>query len=455
MGVSLSNISGATTAGNNGLGQGIDVTATVNSILDSQRGQEQIWQSQQKSMAAQQTDLVQINSEISAFQQAFQSLHDAAGALTSKTVDSSQSGIVTASADPTAVSGNNVVIVQSLATTSSYYTDAVPSATTTLGHGSFTLQTGSGASSTVTVDGTDDTLSGLANSINASNLGITASVVTDASGARLALVSQTSGAAGVITIGANSTALNFNQANAGSNAFLTLDGVPISSGSNSVTGVISGVTLNLNSASPGTQVAVTVSANSQNIQTAVGNFVSTYNSIISQINSEFAYNAAAGSSGNLAGDSGLRQIQQQLLGDIATFTSGNGSINSLGDLGVTMNNDGTLTLDNAKLNDAVTNHYNDVQNFFQSTTTGSFAQRLNSDLQTITDSTQGALYLEINGLRQSQQDVQKQIDDFEANLQSQQQELLLVYSQLNATLQGLPLTMQQLNAQLDSLNSGK
>src|SRR5581483_7932256 len=132
MSISLSNISGATTPGSNGLGQGIDVNATVSSILNSQRGQETIWQQQQKTMAAQQADLVQINSEISAFQQAFQSLHDAAGALSSKSVTSSQSGILSATADPTATAGNHVVVVQSLATTASYYTDAVASATTTL-----------------------------------------------------------------------------------------------------------------------------------------------------------------------------------------------------------------------------------------------------------------------------------------------------------------------------------
>jgi flagellar hook-associated protein 2 len=455
MSISLSNISGATTPGSNGLGQGIDVNATVSSILDGERGQETIWQQQQKTMAAQQADLVQINSEISAFQQAFQSLHDATGALSSKSVTSSQSGIVSASADPTAVAGNHVVVVQSLAITASYYTDAVASATTTLAQGSFTVQVGNGTVNTVMIDSTDNTLTGLANTINAANAGVTASVVNDASGARLALVSQTSGAAGAITIGSNSSGLNFNQANAGANASLTVDGVPISSASNSVTGVIPGVTLNLNSASPGTQVAVSVSANTQDIQTALGNFVSAYNAIVNQINTEFAYNAAAGSAGNLSGDSGLRQIQQQLLGDIASSTTGNGAVNSLADLGVSMNNDGTLTLDNGKLNDALTNHYADVQNFFQSTATGTFAQQLNNDLQTMTDSTQGALYLEINGLRQSQQDVQKQIDDFESNLQSQQQELLLVYSQLNATLQGIPLTMQQLNAQLSSLSSSK
>ena len=455
MSISLSNISGATTPGSNGLGQGIDVNATVSSILDGERGQETIWQQQQKTMATQQADLVQINSEISAFQQAFQALNDATGALSSKSVTSSQSGIVSASADPTATAGNHVVVVQSLASTASYYTDAVASASTALAQGSFTVQVGSGAVNTVTIDSKNNTLTGLASAINAANIGVTASVVNDASGARLALVSQTSGAAGAITIGSNSTGLNFNQANAGANASLTVDGVPISSASNSVTGVIPGVTLNLNSASPGTQVAVSVSANTQDIQTALGNFVSKYNAIANQINTEFAYNAASGTAGNLSGDSGLRQIQEQLLGDSAASTTGNGAVNSLADLGVTMNNDGTLTLDNGKLNDALTNHYADVQNFFQSTATGTFAQQLNNDLQTMTDSTQGALYLEINGLVQSQQDIQKQIDDFETNLQSQQQELLTEYSQLNATLQGIPLTMQQLSAQLSSLSPSK
>jgi len=92
----------------------------------------------------------------------------------------------------------------------------------------------------VTIGSTDNTLNGLSAAINAQNLGVTASVITDANGARLALVSNTPGSAGGITVSGNTTGLTFNLAASGSNASLTVDGVPVNSASNTVAGVIPG-----------------------------------------------------------------------------------------------------------------------------------------------------------------------------------------------------------------------
>ena len=95
-----------------------------------------------------------------------------------------------------------------------------------------------------------NTLNGLATYINNQNLGVKASVITDSSGSRLALVSQTSGAAGEITLsndttGTNGKGMGFTDAVDGKDASLTVDGIPIDSASNTVTGVIPGVTLTL------------------------------------------------------------------------------------------------------------------------------------------------------------------------------------------------------------------
>ena len=80
--------------------------------------------------------------------------------------------------------------------------------------------------------GSNDTLNTLAAYINTQNWGVTANVVTDASGARLALYSQSSGTPGALAITNNTTALTFNPPVGGTNASLTIDGVPYSSATN-------------------------------------------------------------------------------------------------------------------------------------------------------------------------------------------------------------------------------
>ena len=101
------------------------------------------------------------------------------------TVSSSNSNVVTASAASGSSVGNHTVVVNSLATTSSWTSGTFASSTTDLPAGSFTITSGSGTATTITTDGTE-TLSGVANEINSDGLGLTASVITDASGSRLA-----------------------------------------------------------------------------------------------------------------------------------------------------------------------------------------------------------------------------------------------------------------------------
>ena len=155
--------------------------------------------------------------------------------------------------------------------------------------GSFTLQVGSGAASTVTIDSTD-TLATLAAKVNNLDLGVSASVVTDANGARLALVAKNSGAASDITVSASS-GLGFTKAVTGSNASLTVDGVPISSASNIVSGVVPGVSFTLTGAAAGTQASIGISPNTEDAVKATNDFVTAYNKVITELNAGFAYNA--------------------------------------------------------------------------------------------------------------------------------------------------------------------
>ena len=132
------------------------------------------------------------------------SLTDLNGIMAGKTGSSSDQNVLTlTSANISAVAGTHTVSVTSLAQTSSGYMAPISSASSKL-TGSVTLQVGSGTAQTITISSSDNTLSGLASAINASGLGIVATVLTDSSGSRLSMVSGTSGANGNITVSANS-----------------------------------------------------------------------------------------------------------------------------------------------------------------------------------------------------------------------------------------------------------
>lgn len=444
-------ITGAAAATNSstGLGTGIDVQQFVQLALAGDRANITNLQNQQTALNSQSSSLQQITSDLANLQSAAFALNDPLGALNAQTTSSSNTGVLSATAASTAVAGSHSITVNSLATTSSYYTDPVATSSTPLTTGSFQVQVGTNTPVTVTVNSTNNTLDGLAAAINNQNIGVQASVINDANGARLALVSQTTGAPGDITVSSNTTNLNFHKAVTGSNASLTVDGVPISSSTNTVSSVINGVTLNLASAAPSVPVTVTVSPDTKQAVNAVNQFVSTYNTAIKDITTQFAVNSDGSGGGPLEADGSLREAQQALLSAISFSAPGNNSVTNLASIGVNLNNDGTLSVDSGTLDSALSGKFSSVQNFLQSTTNG-FAGNLSSALTSLTDPGSGVLGLDAQGISQSSQDLSQHISDLQAALAIKQQNFTLVYAQVNATLQELPLLQAQLSQQLGS-----
>jgi flagellar hook-associated protein 2 len=409
-------------------------------------------QTQQTQFNSQAQALQTISSNLSSLQTAVQTLTNFNGQLNSQVATSSNTNLVTATADGTAAIGNHQVVINNLATTSSFYTNAVSTNSTPLATGSFSIAVGTNAPVTINVDSTNNTLTGLAQTINAANAGVTASIVTDSSGSRLALISSTSGTAGQISIGGTGlTGVSFTQASAGTDASLKVDGIPIDSSSNTVKDVLPGVTLNLQGANPGSTITVGVAPDVATATTAIQTFVNNYNAAISSVNAQFSFTGTSGSTAPpLLGDSALQSVQAQMYSAMSYSTSGNGSVNSLADLGITQNNDGTLTLNAAQLSNALTSNGTAVQNFFQAAGTG-FAQQFNTTLSTMTDPTKGSVPLEITGINNSLSTIASQISDFEARMTIVQAQLTAQYSQVNTTLQQLPLLLGQINSQLGSL----
>ena len=399
----------------------------------------------------QQTNILNgLNTNLGALLDKVNALGDAVGPLTTSVATSSHPELLAAAAQSSAAVGNHSIVVTRLATASIEYTDPIPSGNTLTQGTQFTLKVGAGTPTAITVDKANETLGDLATSINGKNLGVTANVINDSQGQRLSLVTSATGLASQIIISGNGTGLTFNSI-AGNDASLSVDGIPVLSASNTVTGVVPGVTITLNAASAGTTVALSVGPDTSAASQAVNDFVTAYNAVVTGINQQFSFNPATNSAGALAGDSGLRSLQTSLLTDATYALSGSNAYNSLASLGIAMQDDGTLTVDNSQLGAALSGNLGAVQNFFRTTSQDGFANKFSQDLTNLSDPTQGVLSLEITQNAVQQTDLANRITDFEGRLAEQQTQLVAKYSQVNTLLQQYPFLLQQVQQQLAAL----
>ena len=209
-------------------GQGIDVSSLVQQVMSESSGQLTTWQNELGTLQSQSSDLTTINSNLSSLATAVQALSDPLGALTAQTATSSDSGILTASAASGAVAGRHQIVVSNLASPGLVYTNdfagganaSILSDGATSGEIDLQIGGSGGTTQPITITaGSNDTLATLAAYINTQNWGVTANVVTDANGSRLALESQSTGTPSALAITGNTnTGLSFNSPSGGANA---------------------------------------------------------------------------------------------------------------------------------------------------------------------------------------------------------------------------------------------
>jgi flagellar hook-associated protein 2 len=433
---------------------GIDVTSAVNSAVSAAQAPETAWQDQETTLQSQTSAINQVQTEVTNLDNDVQTLNSLTGPLSARTVNSSNSDVVSATAASGSAAGNHVVVVNSLATTASWTSGVFATGTTPLPAGSFTITSGTGATATITTDGTDS-LTDVASEINGDNLGLTASVVTDANGARLAVVANSSGSASNFTV-TGSTGFGFAQSAPGANAALTVDGISIASASNTVSGAVPGLTLNLLSADPGTQVSLGVTQDTTAAASAINQFATDYNTLISDLNNQFTYTSGTGE-GVLASDSAVRSLQSEVLGSLAyTYTpaSGTTTVSNLSSLGITVNNDGTLSVDSSTLQNVLQNNFGDVQTFFQGTALNGFANSLDQQLTSFINPNNGAFTLDLQSINSQISDLETDVTNFQTNyIEPLQTQLQSEYSQAEILLQELPNEEKQISAELGQNSS--
>ncbi|MBT9329960.1 flagellar filament capping protein FliD [Paracidobacterium acidisoli] len=431
-------------------GQGFDVSSTVSQMVTNLQSIETPWKNQLSLLESQDSAVSSIGSDISTLSNALQSLTDFEGVLSGKQGSSSDNSVLElSSASSNAVAGTHTVVVTSLAETSSFVSTTLPTASagdTLSGQLTVTVN-----GNTQTIDAGGDTLSTLASAINGGNYGFSANVITDSSGSRLSLVSGTSGVAGDLSVsstvedGTSSTAISFTQSQPGADAQLTVDGASFSSASNTVTTAIQGVTFQLLSAAPSETVQVEITNDNSAVETAVSTFVSAYNTVLQDLNQQEG-DDASGNPEPLYGNS-LTATLQEDIEQALDFTQTSGAITSITQLGISVNDDGTLSLDTDTLNSELNSNYSDVVNFFEpSGSFTSFGGNLSTVISNIGNNAPSGLvyeFLQQNSTEEST--LNAEISNENVSISAQQSQLTTELNLANYTLTEIPQQLDNIN----------
>jgi flagellar hook-associated protein 2 len=426
-------------------GQGIDVASTVTQMVTQLQATETPYKTQLTSLQSQDTVISNLGSLLSTLSNDITGLTDPAGVLSGKQGSSSDTNtLALLSADTTATAGSHTVTVQNLAQTSTEASSAVGA--NDILSGSFSFHIGSGSSQTVSVDPSNNTLAGLAATINQAGIGVSASIVTDSTGSRLSLISQTDGAAGQITIDSNSLsdattgAVSLIAGQAGQDAQFTVDGIQTTSASNTITGAIPGVTMQLLGKST-TPVQVQIDNDTSAVTSALSTMVNDYNAVVSALSAQEGNNAS-GSPEPLYGSPIISQLQQ-MLSSALTTPSGT-SLTSPTQIGLSLNSNGSLSLDTDQLTTALNDNYSGVQALFQNTS--SFGLNLEQAVNNAgTGSTTSILSQAQTANSTAETNLNSTISTMDARIATQQTSLTAALNAANQTLQEIPMQLNMVN----------
>ena len=260
-------------------------------------------------------------------------------------------------------------------------------------------------------------------------------------------MSATSGSAGQLTVTSNltdattSTAIATQTGQTGRNAELTVDGVAIESASNVVSTAIPGVTFQVLSTSS-SPVQVEIANDTADISTAVSAFVTAYNQLVADMTTQEG-NDSSGNAEPLYGDPTLALMQTQL-SQALMGRSASGNVSSIAQLGISVNQDGSLTFSDSTLQTSLNENFSDVLGYLQNS--GSFGSNFTTVLNGLSStSTTGSLYLAEHQNSTEEDTLNKNVSDEEARLATQKTTLTTELNQANEILQAIPSQLSEVD----------
>lgn len=459
---SIVSVASNTSAGAAG-GSVINVSQLVSQLVAATEAPQQaIISNQTQTVSGQISAVGSFKSALSTFQSSLAAL-DTPSAFGSETATSSDTSAFTASANSNAVLGSYSVSVSQLAQSQQLVSNAFSGGgSQVVGNGTLQVSLG-GASFNVTIGSSNDTVAGIAATINsaAGNPGVEASVVTGTNGAHLVLTSSLTGASNTIQVAetdsggalssltySSTNTANYTQTTAAQDANLSIAGVAYTSASNTVSSALSGVTLSLTgtTSSPAT---LSVSTNAPTIESNIGAFVSAYNTLQSALASLGGYDSTTNTAGPMMGSALLSGIQNQIRAALySVVDTGSSTYNSLASIGITTNSDGSLSVNQTTLAAALSSDFSAVSQLFSgpSGVASTLNTQITADLAAggPIDSHSQTLVAEENALTQQSNQLSQQMSALSASLTQQ-------YAALNTLLSSLQSTSSYLTQAFASL----
>jgi flagellar hook-associated protein 2 len=385
-----------------GIGSGLDINGLITKLMDAEKAPLVALDKKEADYQAKLTAYGTLKGAFAGFQTAARGLSSSSKFGTAK-ASTADATVLAANASSIAKPGSYSIEVSKLAQSHKIASGTFADPTTSVGTGTLTIDFGTytsvgnsfavnadKTSNSITIDSTNNSLSGIRDAINEADAGVTASILNDGDGYRLVLSSSDSGKDNSLRVlvsgdsaGTNVDALglsqlaydptktagtgkNLEQKQEAQNAELTIDGIAVSKNTNSIGDAISGVTLNLlKKTEVDSPTTLTVSRDTTNVKTAIEGFVKAYNDMAATMKDVGGYDFKTQKGGLLLGDTTLRSMQNQARSILTQrLEYADGGVSSLSDIGVSFQRDGTLSINGGKLDGVLADPTKNVAGLF-------------------------------------------------------------------------------------------
>jgi flagellar hook-associated protein 2 len=443
-----------------GLGSGLDVESLVTKLMSVEKAPITLLQTKESSYQTKLTAWGSIKSALSSLEDSADALRTYSSVL-SYSASVASSSVASASANSTATSGSYSLEVTQLARAQKIESAAHTSSSDTIATGTLTIASGS-SSVDVTIDSTNNTLAGVAKAINAANAGVTASVANDGSNYYLVFTGNNTGSSNTFSMSGISE-LTYDSTDTSSSpmstiysaqdAKLSVDGIAYTRSSNTVSDVISGVTLSLSGLNSGNATTVNVTPSASDLQTKINTFITDYNAVINLISTDTAYDSTNQTAGDLNGDSTAASIKAQLR-SVVSSTFSAGSLTRLSSIGMKIAVDGTLSISNqSTLTSALSTTPTEVAKLFSGYgATNGIADNIYSKISSYLGVT-GAVTDRISAINTSITNTASKITTLNARMSIIEATYRSKFTALDTLISSLNSTSSYLTTALNSLNS--
>lgn len=481
------------TISSTGVGSGLDVNGIVSKLMTAEAAPQDLLKTQETAVKTQLSAYGQFSSALSALQTAIKNI-STASKFNQQALTSADTSVFTATSNgSSSISSYNIAVSQ-LAQSQKLATSGYANTTDAVGTGTLTLSFPGNTSKTdvaITIDSSNNTLTGIRDAVNLSGASVTASIVNDGTTNRLVFTSKDTGTINAMKItvagdaGLSSLAYdpagtkNLTELQPAQDAKLNVDGIDIVKPSNTITDALDGVTLNLLKVSPTTtttdgagvtttaynKIGLNVTTDNTKVQAALQAFVDAYNKFNSTVQSLTKFDSTGTSQGKvssnngpLIGDATVRSVTTQIKGILTNMVNTGGSTqSSLSQVGIAFQADGTLALDSTKLNSAISSNFNTVSALFVTTGSGTSAVKgigaqLDDKLTSYLAS-DGILQAKTDGYNTTIKQMDSKISDWDTRLAALQKQYLATYSALDIQLTNMSSMKDQITQETASWNA--